>query len=73
MVLEAIAEFLFKTVGQFLLEVIFYGLFYWPGWLILRVLTFGKYPPNQSQPHNRYFVSGIPLVLLLVGVTFYFS
>ena len=70
---EAIAEFLFKTVGQFLLEVVFYSLFYWPGWLILRVLTLGKYPPVSSQPHNRYFVSGIPLVLLLIGVTFYYS
>jgi len=71
--LDTAAEFLFRTIGQFVLEVLFYGLFYWPGWLILRVLTLGKYPPPQSQPHNRYFVSGIPLVLLLAGITFYFS
>ena len=71
--LDAVAEFLFRTVGHFVLELVFYGLFYWPGWLILRVVTLGKYPPPQPQPHNRDFVSGIPLVVLVIGVTIYFS
>jgi len=71
--LEAVAEFLFRVVGQFVFEVVFYGLFYWPGWLILRVLTLGRFPPPLSQTHNRYFVSGIPLIVLLAGVTIYFA
>jgi hypothetical protein len=60
-------------VANVLVEYIYCRLFYWPGWLILRVLTFGKYPPSQSVEHNRYFVAGIPLVALLVAVTVYYS
>ena len=71
--IDAVTEFLFRTIGQVVLETLFYRFFYWPGWLILRVITFGKYPPLQSEPHNRYFVSGIPLIMLLVGITIYFS
>jgi hypothetical protein len=32
-------------------------LFYWPGWLLLKVLTFGKYPPKQTVQHNRLAVA----------------
>ncbi len=67
--LDAIAGFVLDV----LVDLVLYVLFYWPGWLILRILTLGKYPPPQSQPHNRLFVSGIPLVTLLVFVAFYFS
>ncbi len=67
--LDAIAAFL----GDFILEVLLIGVFYWPGWLILRVLTLGKYPPPRPQSHNQYFVSSIPVILGLAGLTFYFS
>lgn len=66
--LDAIAGFAL----DFVVDLVLYVLFYWPGWLILRIFTLGKYPP-QSQPHNRLFVSGIPLVTLLVIITFYLS
>ncbi len=65
--LDAVAEFLIRTV---VVEVVFYRICYWPGWFILRVLTLGKYPPPKSMPHNRYFVAGIPLVVLLIAITF---
>ncbi|MCC2957704.1 hypothetical protein LK542_18970 [Massilia sp. IC2-477] len=32
-------------------------LFYWPGWALLRVLSFGYYPPAQSTRHNRFAVA----------------
>ncbi|VXB91334.1 hypothetical protein [Massilia sp. 9I] len=32
-------------------------LFYWPGWALLRVLSFGRYPPAQSTRHNRFAVA----------------
>ncbi len=71
--LDAVAAFLLRTVGDFVLEVLLIGVFYWPGWLILRVLTLGKYPPPRPRPHNQYFVSCISLILALAGLTFYFS
>jgi hypothetical protein len=73
MALDAIAEIAFRVVGQFVIEVLFVGIFYWPGWLILRVLTIGRYPPQQSQPHSRELVAMVGFVVFLVGVTIYFT
>jgi len=73
MALDAIAEIVFRVVGNFIVEVLFVGIFYWPGWLVLRVVTLGRYPPLQSRPHNREFVATVAAVVLLMGVTFYFS
>ena len=66
--LEEITKFIFSIV----LHLVFYVVFYWPGWLILRVLTLGNYPPPQSKQHSRIFVSGITLVTLLIVITFRF-
>lgn len=73
MALDAIAEVVVRVVGQVLVEVVFVGIFYWPGWLILRLLTLGSYPPPQSQPHNREFVAMVALAALLAGLTIHFS
>jgi hypothetical protein len=68
MALDAIVEVVVKAVGQFLAEVIFVGIFYWPGWLILRMLTFGRYPPKKWEPHSEEFVAGFGFAAILVGV-----
>ena len=73
MALDAIAEVVLRVVGNFIVEVLFVGIFYWPGWLVLRVVTLGRYPPVQSCAHNREFVAMVAVVVLLVGVTVYFS
>jgi hypothetical protein len=72
MAFDALAEALLKAVGGFLVEVVFVGVFYWPGWVILRVLTFGRYPPRKAEPHSKEFVatfgSATILACLLVTV-----
>lgn len=73
MALDAIAEIAFRVVGQFVIEVLFVGIYYWPGWLILRVITIGRYPSQQSQPHSREFVAMTAFVVFLVGLTVYFT
>lgn len=73
MALDAIVEVVTRVVGQLIIEVLLVGIFYWPGWVILRVLTFGRYPPLQSEPHNREFVAMVALAMLLAGVVFYYS
>jgi hypothetical protein len=35
-----------ELIAEFLLDVLLIGVFYWPGWLFLRVLTLGRYPPR---------------------------
>ena len=53
MVFDAIAEIIFRTVGEFVVDVLVVGLFYRPGWFILRIVTLGRYAPLQTTPHNR--------------------
>ncbi|WP_334188266.1 hypothetical protein [Noviherbaspirillum sp.] len=67
MALDSIAEVVLKAVGQFLIEVVLVGVFYWPGWLILRTLTFGRYPPKRPHPHSEEFVGAFGFAAILVG------
>lgn len=73
MALNALAEIAIRVAGQFVIEVLFVGIFYWPGWLILRVLTIGRYPPQQAQTHSREFVAMVAFVVFLIGLTVHFS
>lgn len=73
MALDTIAELAGRALAHVVMEVLLVGIFYWPGWLILRVVTVGRYPPPQSQPHNREFVAAVALVVLIAAVTVYFS
>jgi hypothetical protein len=49
MALDAIFEVVVRIIAELVVEVLFVGVFYWPGWIILRVLTLGRYilRPNQ--------------------------
>jgi hypothetical protein len=62
-------EALLGFVGSIVVEVLLIGLFYWPGWLIARVITFGRYPPARGAPHNEIFVATIGLATILATVT----
>lgn len=64
MALDAVAEVVLRFVG----EVVLVGIFYWPGWLALRIVTLGRYPPLKSKPHSKEFVAAFGFVTLLVFV-----
>lgn len=73
MAFDAIAEFVVRTVGPMILEVVFVPVFYWPGWLVLRVVTLGRYPPVRGMKDEREFVAVIGFAALLLGVTIFFA
>ena len=52
----------------FFAEILLGIIFYWPGWLMLRILTLGHYPPNQAVQHNRGGVTFFAIVVLIVTV-----
>lgn len=67
--LEAILE----AVLRFVIEVIFSvidRIFYW---LILKALTFRRYPPPQSVPHNRELVACVTPAVFLIAVTLIYT
>lgn len=47
-------------------------IFYWPGWLLLRLLTFGRYPPQDGGQHNRFAV-GLFAITLALSVPLLYS
>ncbi len=69
MAIDSIAETVFRFIWQLVIEYLFVRIFYWPGWLILRVLTLGRYPPLKHENHNREFVAMIAFVTFLIGLT----
>jgi hypothetical protein len=38
-----------ELIAEFLLNVVLIGVFYWPGWLFLRVLTLGAIHRGEGQ------------------------
>lgn len=62
---------LLEAIAWFLVEVIFIGIFYWPGWLFLRTVTLGRYPQIRDVGHSETFVAlvgfTVPLVLLTLA------
>lgn len=71
--IDAILELCARFIHGFIVDVLLVGIFYWPGWLSLRIVTFGRYPPSRHQPHHVEFVAGMGLVAFLAGITLYFT
>ena len=55
-----------ELIAEFLLDVVLIGVFYWPGWLFLRVLTLGRYPARGAGKQDPEFVAVFGVVLLVV-------
>ena len=63
-----------EAIGDALADLLLTKIFYWPGWLFLRILTLGHYPPSQDIPHNKDWVAlvgllGCMLPLIIYAIT----
>ena len=63
--LEALAE----LVARFVVEFLFYTVFYGIGWVMLKTVTLGRYPPSQPAKHNEELVALFPIATIFVGLT----
>jgi hypothetical protein len=59
---------LVEVALRFIVAVVLVGIFYWPGWLALRIITLGRYPPPEGKPHSKEFVGAFGLTTLLVCI-----
>lgn len=64
--LRIVGRFIIHLIGAILFEVVFYQL----GKAVLRIITFGKYPPPED--HSTALVQVVGLVLVASAVTLYF-
>jgi hypothetical protein len=48
------------------------AIFYWPGWLVLKILTVGRYPPPKGLEHNTGFVItfGMGVFIVTLGLIY---
>lgn len=69
MALDAIAEFVVRTVGPLVFELLFVRVFYWPGWFVLRLVTLGRCPPAGGVRRGRELVAVFGFAVLLLGLT----
>jgi hypothetical protein len=71
--MDAIAEAFARFLIDFIVEMVVVPVGYWPGWLVLKVITLGKYPPPKPKAHNKYAVAAVPYIGLIIGCTVYYS
>lgn len=55
-----------RFLADLLIEFVFRRLFYWPGFALLRVVTIGRYPPQQNERHNREAVAVVGFISVVV-------
>ena len=71
--LKSIVEDLAGQLARNILGPIFRAILYWPGWLILRVVTLGHYPPGEGIPHNKDFVATMAIPFLVAVLLWKYS
>lgn len=69
MAIDALVDVVLRFVG----EVVLVGIFYWPGWIILRLLTAGRYPPAKGEPHSEELVAAFGVCGVVAGVLAVFA
>lgn len=69
--MDALLEGIGRFIANFIFGTILELIFYWPGWLMLRLVTFGKYPPAQREKHNRAGVAWFGLIVIVIGIASY--
>lgn len=66
--MEAVVGFL----GQLLKQIVFSFVFFWPGWLVVKVLTIGRYPrsihPGKADWFDYEFLSFIGVATVVAAV-----
>jgi hypothetical protein len=61
-------EWLLELLVYRVLGGVIQSIFYWPGWLLLKVISLGNYPPEQTVEHNRFAVAVFAIVALVLLV-----
>jgi hypothetical protein len=66
--LDTLLEALGRLIVQYVFGTIFQAIFYWPGWVMLRLITIGSYPPAQIENHNRTGIAWFGFTVIVMAV-----
>ena len=76
--IEALAEGFFSVIGE-LIAYSLWPFFYYSGWVFLKVITAGFYPPKKDpmafggKPHSKGFVRFIGFIIWCVAAYLFFN
>ncbi|NRR29610.1 hypothetical protein HSX11_05360 [Oxalobacteraceae bacterium] len=60
-----------RTLVYQIVGILLEKIFYWPGWLMLRLITFGRYPPRADVKHHRLAVGLFALTVIAFASALY--
>jgi len=64
--------FLLRTIGWFLIELLFNIVCWSIGWVTLKIITLGKYSARNTHEDTVSFSGAAVLILLLIYITMYY-
>lgn len=64
---------LVEVIVRFAMEFLFFTVLYGIGWAMLKVITFGRYPPKPPERHNENLVALFAVATFFVAITVAFS
>ena len=64
-VAEGFFRIAWRFVAYFLVDLVFEIGCYWLGWITLKIITIGKYPPPADHEHADWFVSLVGIIVVI--------
>ena len=55
-----------RFIGHFIIDVIIEIILHKTGWLFLRIVTFGRYPPHDPKEYNEGFAIAVGIFVWVV-------
>ena len=71
--MEEVVGVLFWLVRILIIEILFYGVFYWIGWAVCKVFTFGKYPNSLLSSNNKDKSTLVFLIGMAVSIAIFLT
>lgn len=77
-IIEEITKGILRVIGYIFIEFLFNFVFYYIGWPICKILTFGKYPKSvdydylHTERRDGYMCSFVGCAAVLIGLTIWF-
>lgn len=71
--MEEVVGLLFWFVRTLIIDILFYTVFYWIGWGVCKVFTFGKYPHSFVSSNHKEKRTLIFLVGMAVSIAIFIA
>ena len=71
--MEEVVGLLFWFVRILIIDILFYTVFYWIGWAVCKVFTFGKYPLSLVSSNTKEKSTLVFLIGMAVSIAIFIA